>query len=55
MNEDIIDTCRTLVALWDTMDELHYMRIHNPVNIKAFEKNIKEETEYLHQKIHEAL
>ena len=41
MYEDIIHSCRTLVALWDTYDELHFMRIHTPENCKAFEKSIR--------------
>lgn len=41
MNENIIHTCRTLIALWDTFDELHSMRIHTSENADAFTKNIK--------------
>lgn len=41
MNETIIYNCRKLVSLWDTMDELYSMRIHNEENIDAFNKEIK--------------
>lgn len=42
MNEKIVNNCRTLIALWDVFDDLHFMRIHNEANCKAFEKNIKQ-------------
>ena len=38
--EDLIFSCRTLVALHDVYDELWFMRIHNPENCKAFDKHI---------------
>ena len=53
MNEDIIHTCRTLIALWDAYDELHFMRIHNETNCKAFDKNIRQTCKLLLDKLKE--
>ena len=50
--EDLIFSCRKLVALHDVFDELYSMRIHNENNCEAFSKeinylikNIKEQCE----------
>ena len=53
LNEDIIHTCRTLIALWDTFDELHSMCIHTPENADAFTKNIKLTSKLLLDKLKE--
>lgn len=39
--EDLIFSCRKLVALYDVYDELYSMRIHNSDNCEAFDKEIK--------------
>ena len=38
--EDLIFSCRKLVALYDVFDELFSMRIHNENNCEAFCKEI---------------
>ena len=38
--EDLIFSCRKLVALHEVYDELWFMRIHNEENCKAFNENI---------------
>ena len=38
--EDLIFSCRKLVALHDVFDELFSMRIHNENNYEAFIKEI---------------
>lgn len=38
--EDLIFSCRKLVALHDVFDELFSMRIHNENNCEAFNKEI---------------
>ena len=38
--EDLIFSCRKLIALHDVYDELWSMRIHNTDNCKAFDKEI---------------
>lgn len=38
--EDLIYSCRRLIALHDVYDELWFMRIHNPNNCQAFDKAI---------------
>ena len=53
MNDSIIHTCRVLVALWDTYDELYSMRIHNESNCQAFDKNIKTTSKILLEKLRE--
>lgn len=53
MNEKIVNNCRTLIALWDTFDELHFMRIHNEANCEAFEKNIKQTSKLLLEELKE--
>ena len=47
--EDLIFSCRKLVALYDVFDELFSMRIHNKDNCEAFSKEI----EYLIKRIKE--
>lgn len=53
MNEKIVNNCRTLVALWDTFDDLHFMRIHNEANCKAFTENIKQTCKILLEELKE--
>ena len=38
--EDLIFSCRKLIALHEVYDELYSMRIHNPANCEAFDKEI---------------
>ena len=38
--EDLIFSCRKLVALHDVFDELFSMRIHNENNCEAFNKEV---------------
>ena len=47
--EDLIFSCRKLVALYDVFDELFSMGIHNKDNCEAFSKEI----EYLIKRIKE--
>ena len=47
--EDLIFSCRKLVALHDVFDELYSMRIHNKNNCEAF----SEEIDYLIKRIKE--
>lgn len=39
--EDLIFSCRKLIALHDVYDELWSMRIHNTWNCEAFDKEIE--------------
>lgn len=47
--EDLIFSCRKLVALHDVFDELYSMRIHNQNNREAFTKEI----DYLIKRIYQ--
>lgn len=47
--EDLIFSCRILIALHDVYDELYSMRIYNEDNCNAFNKEI----EYTIQRIKE--